>query len=85
MSELFYLGVVDSLASFTARRTAQFRVPFKVPFNTVSVNPQATSKSAGTTCDEVKPLCDPDGALEEAPIDLSDEDEEALLCRLNSF
>ncbi|KAH9992057.1 P-loop containing nucleoside triphosphate hydrolase protein [Russula vinacea] len=61
------------------RRTAQFRVPFKVPFNTVSINPQATSERAGTTCDEVKPLCDTGGALEEAPIDLSDEDEEALL------
>jgi hypothetical protein len=77
--------VVDSPTSFTARRTAQFRVPFKVPFNTVSADPQATSKGAGPTCDKARSLRDPDGALEEAPIDLSDKDEDALSCGLDSF
>ncbi len=56
-------------------------MPFKVPFNTVSVDPQTTSKLTGPT----KPLHDPDGALEVATIDLVDEDEESLPCGSDSF
>jgi hypothetical protein len=78
--EALSFRVVNSLATFIARRTTQFRVPFKVPFNTVSVVPQATSKSGGPACGKAKPLRDPEGALEEAPIDLMDEDDETLPC-----
>ena len=75
---------MDSLAAFIARRIAQFRVPFKVPFNTVPVNPQATSKSGGPT--KAKPSRDSDNALEEIHMDLVDEDEsEALSCGSDSF
>jgi hypothetical protein len=62
---------------------AQFRVPFKVPFNTASAVPQATLKSGGPSYDKSKPLRDPDGALEKAlidPVDDGEEGEEALPC-----
>ena len=72
---------MDSLEVFTARRIAQFRVPFKVPFNTVPVNPQATSKSGGPT--KAKPSRDSNNALEDIHIDLvgeNESDEEDLPC-----
>ncbi|KAN0118615.1 ATP-dependent DNA helicase [Russula decolorans] len=65
-------------AAFTGSRTAPFRVPFKVPFNTVSIDPQTTSRSAGPTCDKTKPLPDPNGALEVAAIELVDDGEQSL-------
>lgn len=77
---------MDLLAAFTARRIAQFRVPFKVPFNTVPVNPQATSKRGGPA--NAKPSRDTGNALEAIHIDLVDEDEseeETLPCGLDSF
>jgi hypothetical protein len=66
---------------------APFRVPFKVPFNTVSVDPQTTSRSAGTTCDKTKPLREPDGALEVAAIEIElvDDGEESPPCGSASF
>jgi bloom syndrome protein len=72
-----------SAPSGYARHTAQFRVPFKVPFNTVPVDLPATSESVGPTCDKAKLLRETDGTLKEAPIDLLDEDEahpSSLLC-----
>jgi hypothetical protein len=72
-------------AAFTGSRTAPFRVPFKVPFNTVSIDPQTTSRSAGPTCDKTKPLPDPNGALEVAAIELVDDDEQSLPCGSASF
>lgn len=80
--------VVDSLAAFTARRIPQFRVPFKVPFNTVPVDPQAASKRGGPTCGKSNLSRDSDSALEENHIDLVDDDEggeEALSCGSDSF
>jgi hypothetical protein len=77
---------MDSLAASTARRIAQFRVPFKVPFNTVPVNPQAASKSGGPT--KAKSSRDAGNASEDIHIDLVDEDEneeETLPCGSNSF
>ena len=81
----FSSRIGDSIAAFTARRTAPFRVPFKVPFNTVSVDPQTISRSAGPTCDKTKPLHDPDGALEVATIDLVDDGEQSPPCGSASF
>lgn len=76
----------NSIAAFTARRPASFRVPFKVPFNTVPVDPQTTtSRSAGPTCDKTKPLRDPDGALEGATIELVDDGEQSPPCGSASF
>ncbi|KAH9985046.1 ATP-dependent DNA helicase [Russula compacta] len=65
------------------KRTAQFRVPFKVPFNKASADPQATLRNEGSTCDKAKPLCDLDGALEvevevSTSTDLTDRGDEAL-------
>ena len=64
---------------------APFRVPFKVPFNTVSVDPQTTSRSADSTCNKTKPLRDPDGALEVATVELVDDGEESPPCGSASF
>jgi hypothetical protein len=81
----FSSRIADSIAAFTARRTAPFRVPFKVPFNTVSVDPQTTSRIAGPTCDKTKPLREPDGALV-ATIELVDDGgEESPPCGSASF
>lgn len=77
--------LISTSAAFTTRRIAPFRVPFKVPFNTVSINSQTTSKSVPPACDKTKPLRDPDDVLEEAPIDLVDESEESLPCGSDSF
>lgn len=79
ISKLFISGM-DSLEAFTARRIAQFRVPFKVPFNTVPEDPQVTSKSGGPT--KAEPSRDSNNVLEDIHIDLVDEDEseEALPC-----
>ena len=79
--------VVNSLSAFTARRIPQFRVPFKVPSNTVPVNPQAASKSRGPTCGKSNLSRTSDIPLEENHIDLVDEDEggEALSCESDSF
>jgi len=63
----------------TAKRTTQFRVPFKVPFNTVSEHPRVTSMDNEQMRDEAKPLRDSENAAEEAVIDLTDQgDGEAL-------
>jgi hypothetical protein len=60
-------------------------VPFKVPFNTVSVDPQTTSRSVGPTCDNTKPLRDPNSALEVATVELMDDDEQSPPCGSASF
>ncbi|KAF8491239.1 ATP-dependent DNA helicase [Russula emetica] len=84
-SRAFSSRIADSIAVFTARRIAPFRVPFKVPFNTVSMDPQTTSRSAGPTCDKTKPLRDLDGALEVATIELMDDGEQSPPCGSASF
>lgn len=64
---------------------APFRVPFKVPFNTVSVDSQTASRIAGSTCDKTE-LRELDGALEVTTIELVDEGgEESPPCGSTSF
>ncbi|KAH9959764.1 ATP-dependent DNA helicase [Russula dissimulans] len=57
------------------KRTTQFRVPFKVSFNTVSEHPQATLTNSDPIVapSGAKPLRDSDGAAKEAVIDLTDQ------------
>ena len=71
---------MNSLASFTARGIAPFRVPFKVPFNVASINPQVISDEEGPTLDKAKPSCEPDDVVQDS-IDLTEQDHEALPCR----
>jgi hypothetical protein len=77
---IFSSRTADSKAVFTARRPAPFRVPFKVPFNTVSVDPQTTSRIASPTGDETRLLCDPDGALQAATVELVNDSEQSPPC-----
>jgi hypothetical protein len=77
----FAAVTVNSPTLLTVKRTAQFRVPFKVPFNTASEHPRATTTDNEPIRDEAKPLRDSDGAGEEAVIDLADQSDEALPCR----
>ena len=71
---------LNSLASFTARGIAPFRVPFKVPFNVASINPQVISDEEGPTLDKAKPLCDTDDVVQKDSIDLTEQDHEVLPC-----
>ncbi|KAI9460272.1 ATP-dependent DNA helicase [Russula earlei] len=66
-----------SAPSGHGKRTAQFRVPFKVPFNTVSMDHQATSSNSGWTGDKADPLRGSDGAAE-VSIDITEHANEAL-------
>ena len=55
-------------------------MPFKVPFNIVSTDRQATPDKEEPICDENAPLLDPDSANQKASIDLTDQDDETLPC-----
>ena len=78
----FYVYALNSLASFIVKGTEQFRVPFKVPFITASVDRQVTPDKAEPICDEAAPLPDPDDPSQKVSIDLTDQDDGALSCEL---
>lgn len=73
----FSSRIAGSVLVFTARHIAPFRVPFKVPLNIVSADPQTTSRRAGPTCDKTKALRDPDDALEVASMESVDDSEQS--------
>ncbi|KAI0248645.1 P-loop containing nucleoside triphosphate hydrolase protein, partial [Lactifluus subvellereus] len=66
---------------YLARRTTQFRVPFKVPFHTASADSQVISNPRDPTSDKPKSSGALDDAFGEPPIDLTDRDEKVFPCR----